>query len=96
MANICVIGVGYVGLSCGVCLSELGHKVVCVDIEKEKIDLLNSGETPIVEFGLKDLLNENLKKIKFWVLVFASFFLLISILIINSSIRLVLPGEHVG
>ena len=62
MANICVIGVGYVGLSCGVCLSELGHNVVCVDIEKEKIDLLNSGETPIMEFGLKDLLKENLKK----------------------------------
>ena len=41
--NITVIGTGYVGLVTGVCLSNVGNKVICFDIDENKIDMLNSG-----------------------------------------------------
>ena len=47
--NITVIGTGYVGLVTGVCLSNVGNKVICFDIDKSKIDSLNSGKVPIYE-----------------------------------------------
>ena len=47
--NITIIGTGYVGLVTGVCLSNVGNKVTCFDIDKDKIDLLNSGKVPIYE-----------------------------------------------
>ena len=50
--NITIIGTGYVGLVTGVCLSNVGNKVTCLDVEKSKIDSLNSGECPIYEGGL--------------------------------------------
>ncbi len=52
--KISIFGTGYVGLVTGACLAESGHDVYCVDIDEEKIDLLNSGQTPIYEPGLKD------------------------------------------
>jgi UDPglucose 6-dehydrogenase len=61
MKNIAVIGVGYVGLVTGVCLSDLGNRVVCVDINEEKIEKLNQGEMPIYEPGLEDLVERNVR-----------------------------------
>lgn len=55
MSSITVIGTGYVGLATGACLSSLGHQVVCLDIDKAKINLLRNGQIPIVETGLEDL-----------------------------------------
>ena len=45
--KIAVIGTGYVGLVAGTCFAELGHDVICVDIDKEKIKVLNDGKVPI-------------------------------------------------
>jgi UDPglucose 6-dehydrogenase len=61
MKNIAVIGVGYVGLVTGVCLSDLGNRVVCVDIDEEKIERLKEGEMPIYEPGLDDLVERNVR-----------------------------------
>jgi len=52
--NITVIGTGYVGLVTGVILSDVGHNVVCMDIDKNKIDELNRGNLPIFEPGLNE------------------------------------------
>lgn len=57
--KILVVGTGYVGLVTGVCLSDIGHKVTCFDISNEKIDLLNSGKSPIYEPGLEQLMEKN-------------------------------------
>jgi len=65
--KVCVIGIGYVGLVTGVCLAEIGHDVICVDKDKEKISRLKEGKVPIYEEGLEELLGKNLaiKKIAF-------------------------------
>ena len=55
MAQISVIGTGYVGLTTGACLASLGHDVVCADINIEKVSRLQQGEIPIVEDGLAEL-----------------------------------------
>jgi UDPglucose 6-dehydrogenase len=55
MANIAVIGAGYVGLTTAACLAHLGHDVVCADIDQAKIDLLNAGRIPIREEGLEEI-----------------------------------------
>lgn len=61
--KIAVAGTGYVGLVTGVCLAQMGHhKVVCVDVDKNKIEMLNSGKSPIYEEDLPELLEENIKK----------------------------------
>ena len=57
--NISIIGTGYVGLVTGTCFAEVGHNVICVDCDKKKIDLLQAGEIPIYEPGLKDLVEGN-------------------------------------
>ena len=57
--NITVIGTGYVGLSTGVCLSEIGHHVVCIDVDEQKVNLLKAGISPIYEPGLEPLLQKN-------------------------------------
>lgn len=62
MAEICVVGTGYVGLSCGACLSSIGHNVTCVDIDQKKIESINRGEIPIMEKGLKELVDEGKTK----------------------------------
>lgn len=60
--NISVIGSGYVGLVSGVCLAEKGHTVTCVDLDREKINKINQGITPIYERGLSELLLKNLNR----------------------------------
>ena len=60
--KIAMIGTGYVGLTTGTCLASLGNNVVCLDIDKIKIDMLNQGKIPIFEPGLKELLERNVKE----------------------------------
>jgi len=57
--KICMIGTGYVGLVSGACFADLGNTVYCVDKDQEKIDMLNSGEIPIYEPGLKEIVKKN-------------------------------------
>tara|TARA_Y100000022_G_scaffold63999_1_gene54870 strand:+ start:96 stop:1394 length:1299 start_codon:yes stop_codon:yes gene_type:complete len=57
--KLCMIGTGYVGLVSGVCFSDLGNRVYCVDKDKKKIDLLNNGIVPIYEPGLEEILKKN-------------------------------------
>jgi len=57
-----MIGTGYVGLVSGVCFSDLGNTVYCVDNNKNKIDLLNDGKVPIYEPGLEEILKKNYKE----------------------------------
>ncbi len=57
--KIAMIGTGYVGLVSGVCFSDFGHDVVCVDKDPRKIETLNHGEVPIYEPGLKELMAKN-------------------------------------
>jgi UDPglucose 6-dehydrogenase len=59
--KIAMIGTGYVGLVSGVCFSDFGHEVVCVDKDPRKIELLNKGQIPIYEPGLEDLLARNVE-----------------------------------
>ena len=59
--KIAVVGTGYVGLVSGVCLSSVGHEVVCVDIDEAKVNCLRRGEVPIYEPGLEELLDSSLK-----------------------------------
>jgi UDPglucose 6-dehydrogenase len=60
--KICVVGTGYVGLVSAVCFAEIGHEVDGVDKDKEKIEKLKKGISPIFEEGLEPLLKKNLKK----------------------------------
>ncbi len=57
--RIAVIGTGYVGLVSGTCFADSGNDVVCVDIDEEKVAALNSGEVPIYEPGLTELVRRN-------------------------------------
>ncbi len=61
MYKISIIGTGYVGLTTGIGLANFGSNVLCLDIEKNKIDRLNQGTLPIYEPGMEELLKENVK-----------------------------------
>jgi len=60
--KITIVGSGYVGLTTGACLSELGNDVICVDIDEEKIKKLNSDIMPIYEPGVEELAKRNRKE----------------------------------
>ncbi len=59
--RVCVIGTGYVGLVTGVCLSHIGHDVICVDNNEEKVKLMQSGQSPIYEPGLSELMQSSME-----------------------------------
>ena len=60
--KISVFGTGYVGLVSGTCLAEMGHEVICVDIDQAKVDQLNAGKIPIYEPGLEPMVLRNQKR----------------------------------
>lgn len=65
--RVCVIGTGYVGLVTGVCLAHIGHDVICVDNNEEKVKVMKSGQSPIYEPGLSELMQQAIQdnKIQF-------------------------------
>ena len=60
-----VVGAGYVGLVTAVCLSHLGHRVVCVDKDEERVAGLNEGRVPFYEPGLEELLGQMDEELSF-------------------------------
>lgn len=62
LMRLTIFGTGYVGLVTGACLAEVGHQVVCVDIDEQKIDRLNRGELPIWEPGLDAIVARNVSE----------------------------------
>lgn len=54
--KLVVAGTGYVGLVAGVCFAEMGHDVTCVDVDENKVRLMESGVSPIYEAGLEELM----------------------------------------
>jgi UDPglucose 6-dehydrogenase len=60
--NIAVVGTGYVGLVSGTCFAETGNNVICVDIDKNKVERMRNGEVPIYEPGLEILFERNTKQ----------------------------------
>ena len=57
--NVTIIGTGYVGLVTGACLADAGNSILCVDLDEQKIDLLNRGGIPIFEPGLEPVVKRN-------------------------------------
>ncbi len=58
--SVAVVGAGYVGLTTGACMAEIGHSVICADTIREKVERLQVGDIPIHEPGLSDIVTKNL------------------------------------
>lgn len=63
--KLAVAGTGYVGLVTGVCLAEIGHHVTCVDTNQKKVELMQSGKSPIYEPGLEELMVKNQERLTY-------------------------------
>jgi UDPglucose 6-dehydrogenase len=60
--RVCVIGTGYVGLVTGACLAQIGHHVICVDNNEAKVKLMQSGQSPIFEPGLAEIMQATMQE----------------------------------
>src|SRR5471030_3249974 len=60
--KIAVVGTGYVGLVTGTCLAETGNQVICVDINEQKVKMMQAGKLPIYEPGLEQIFHRNIKQ----------------------------------
>jgi UDPglucose 6-dehydrogenase len=60
--RVCVIGTGYVGLVTGACLAQIGHHVICVDNNADKVALMQSGQSPIYEPGLAEIMQASMQE----------------------------------
>jgi UDPglucose 6-dehydrogenase len=60
--NVSIVGTGYVGLVTGACLAELGNNVFCLDVDQNKVNLLNAGGMPIHEPGLEEIIQRNVEE----------------------------------
>jgi len=65
MSRVTIIGAGYVGLVTGACLAAIGHHVIGMDVDEEKVRRLNAGEVPIYEPGLADLVTTHRRRLTF-------------------------------
>lgn len=65
--KIAIAGTGYVGLVTAVCLAHHGHEVTCVDVDENKIKLMQSGKSPIYELDLEDLMQQNAERLTYTV-----------------------------
>lgn len=63
--RVAVAGTGYVGLVTAVCLAEIGHQVTCVDVDKNKIECLKKGKSPIYEADLEELMHKNKERLTY-------------------------------
>ena len=61
MKQICVVGVGYVGLVTAACFADLGNRVVALDVDEKRVENLKKGVMPIYEPGLEELVKRNVK-----------------------------------
>ena len=76
--QVCVIGTGYVGLVTGVCLANAGHQVICVDNNEEKVKLMKSGQSPIYEPGLSELMKESMEALTHHFKIYTNGFSIVS------------------